>query len=50
MKVWKNNLSREDICSVISDISNILETVQYDLQELKGKSTKKLQETDSFKN
>ena len=46
VKVRKNNLSREDICNVISDITNILETFHYDLQELKQKST----ETDNFKN
>ena len=48
MEVRKNNLSREDICNVISYITNIWEIVHHDLQELKQKSTKKFQETDSF--
>ena len=44
----KRNLSREDICNVISDIINIQEIVHYDLQELKQKSTKNFQNTDSL--
>ena len=48
VEVRKCNLSREDICNVISDITNILKTVHYDLQELTRKSTEKFQETDSF--
>lgn len=48
VEVWINNLSREDICNVISDINKIAETVHYDLKELKRKSIEKLQETDTF--
>ena len=48
MKMRKRNLSREDICNVISDIINIQEIVHYDLQELKQKSTKNFQNTDSL--
>ena len=48
MEMRKSYLSREDICNVITDIINIQETVHYDLQELKQKSTKKFQKTDSF--
>ena len=48
LKVRKSDLSREDICNVISDITKIAETVHYDLKELKRKSIEKLQETDTF--
>ena len=48
LKVRKSDLSREDICNVISDINKIAETVHYDLKELKRKSIEKLQETDTF--
>ena len=48
LKVRKSDLSREDICNVISDITKIAETVHYDLKELKRKSTEKLKETDTF--
>lgn len=48
LKVRKSDLSREDICNVISDITKIAETVHYDLKELKRTSIEKLQETDTF--
>ena len=45
-EVRKSNLSQEDVCHVISDITKIFETVHYNLEELKRKSTEKFQETD----
>ena len=48
LEVRKSNLSQEDICSVIRDITNIVETVHYDFNELKQNSTEKFQETDSL--
>ena len=33
---------------VLSDITTIVETAHYELQELKRKSTEKFQETDTF--
>ena len=45
LEVRKIHLLLEDICQVISDITNILETVHCDLEELKRKLTEKFQET-----
>ena len=38
----KNNLSRKDICNVISGITNILETVQQRLARTEGKINRKI--------
>ena len=48
MEVRKSNLSQEDICGVIRDITSIVETVHHDFNELKRNSTEKFQETDSL--
>ena len=48
LEVRKSNLSQEDICGVIRDITSIVETVHYDFNELKQNSTEKFQETDSL--
>ena len=45
LEVRKSHLLLEDICKVIGDITNTLETVHCDLEELKRKVTEKFQET-----
>ena len=48
LEVRKSNLSQEDICGVIRDITSIVETVHHDFNELKRNSMEKFQETDSL--
>ena len=48
LDVQKSNLSRVDICKVISNITSVLETVRHDFEELREKLMENFQETDSF--
>ena len=45
----KRQSFKGDICTAVSDIINILETVHYDLDELKRKSTKNFQGTETLR-
>lgn len=48
LKLRKSNISREQIYNVINVITNTLETVHYDLKEVKQKSMETFQETYNF--